>query len=129
LHGGKYGDALQAAVVGSSMGHVEDNNIDVVRLVIDHGADLNYHGGLYHSAMRATVFCGNIAAAHFLRDHNVEVDDDIFLEAIQNERTSVVPRLLEMGMDVNAENRRGTALQFAIKNGDAATIRFVLVFF
>lgn len=111
------------------MGKVEDNNIDVVRLVVDHGANLNYRGGHYHSAMRAAVFYGNIAAAHFLLDHNIEVDDDIFLEAIRNERRSVVPRLLEMGIDVNAENRHGTALQFAIKNGDAATIRFVLCSF
>lgn len=126
LHGGKYGDALQAAVSGSARGNVEGNNIDVVKLILDHGGELNYRGGVFQSAMRATVYGGNIAAAHLLIDLGAELDDDIFLQAIENERTSVIPKLLERGVDVNAENKRGTALQFAIKNGDHATIRCVL---
>lgn len=123
LHGGDGGDALQAAVAGSAQGNSEGNNIDIVKLVIEHGAQLNQRGGSFHSAIRAAVFGGNMSAAHLLIDAGVELDDDVFLEAVDGERGSVVPRLLEKGVDVNVESKRGTALQLAIKCKDWATVR------
>jgi ankyrin repeat protein len=126
LHGGEYGDALQAAVEGSAMGNVDNNNIDMVRLVLDYGAEINYCGGKYHSSIRACVFCGNIAGAHLLIDRGVELGDEIFLLAVENERETIIPRLLKNGVDVNAQNKSGTALQFAIKNKDNATTKVLL---
>jgi ankyrin repeat protein len=126
LHGGKYGDALQAAVSGSGRGNIEGNNIDIVKLVLEHGAELNYRGGVFRSAMRACVYGGNISAAHLLIDLGAELDDEIFLDAIENRRKTVVPLLLEKGVDVNAQNKSGTALQFAINEGDTATIKILL---
>lgn len=124
LHGGHGGDALQAAVAGSGQGSTEGNNIDIVKLMIEHGAQLNHRGGSFHSAMRAAVYGGNMAAAHLLIDLGAELDDEVFLEAVDGERASVIPRLLENGVDVNAENKRGTALQLAIKYEDWATVRY-----
>ncbi|KAH6699782.1 ankyrin repeat-containing domain protein [Leptodontidium sp. MPI-SDFR-AT-0119] len=126
LHGGSCGDALQAAVSGSARGNIEGNNIDIVKLVLEHGAELNYRGGVFRSAMRACVYGGNISAAHLLIDLGAELDDEIFLDAIENQRETVVPRLLEKGVDVNAQNKSGTALQFAIQSQDTATIKILL---
>ena len=126
MHGGEYGDALQAAVEGSARGNVLDNNIDMVNLVLDHGADISYKGGKYRSAMHATVFCGNISAAHALIERGVELNDEIFILAVENERKTVIPLLLKRGVDVNAQNKSGTALQFAIKNEDKTTMDILL---
>lgn len=62
----------------------------MVKLVLDHGADINYRGGNYHSSMRACVYCGNMAAAHVLIERGVELDDEIFLLAVENKRETVV---------------------------------------
>jgi len=127
LHGGYHGDALQAAVVASARGNaVENNNIDTVRLLLDNKADINYRGGEYHSSIRACMYCGNISAAHLLIDRGVELDDEIFLLSLENQRKTVIPRLLEKGVGVNAQNEAGTALQLAIKNKDAATTNHLL---
>lgn len=125
-HDESCGDALQAAVAATSAGNVEDNNIDLVTLLLEAGADISHTGGIYHSAMRAAVFCGNIAAAHALLDRGVEVNDEIFLLAVEGERETVIPRLLLKGVDVNAANEDGTALCFAIDNKDQTTIDALL---
>ena len=126
-HGGRYGDPLQAAVVGTSVGNTENNSIDIVHLLLDSGASLGHRGGIHGSAMRASVFCGNIAAAHLLIERGAELDDDIFLMAVENERDTIIPLLLEKGkLDVNAQNRSGTALQLAIRRGYAATVNILL---
>ncbi|KAI9783658.1 MAG: hypothetical protein M1839_003506 [Geoglossum umbratile] len=117
IHGGNYGDALQACV---EAGNVE-SSVDTLHLLLDHGADINYQGGIYHSAMRAAVFTGNDEAAHALLDRGVRINDEIFLQAIEGERATVIPRILGKGVNVNAQNKDGTALQLAILNKDTDT--------
>lgn len=97
-----------------------------MKLVLDHGADLGFRGGMYHSAMRCAVFCGNTSAAHALLERGAEVDDDIFLLAVEVERETVIPLLLQRGVDVNAQNKEGTALQLAIANHDESTTKTLL---
>lgn len=126
IRGGEYGDALQATIECTARGNVIGNNIDMVNLLLDHGADVNHKGGKYRSAMRTTVFCGNTSAAHALLDRGVEIDDEIFLLAVENRRKTVIPLLLEKGVDVNAENKDGTVLQMAIRKGDHDTIAALL---
>jgi hypothetical protein len=70
---------------------------------------------MYHSAMRCAVFCGNTSAAHALLERGAEVDDDIFLLAVEVERETVIPLLLQRGVDINAQNKEGTALQLAMQ--------------
>jgi ankyrin repeat protein len=126
IRGGHYGNALQAAIEATARGNVIGNNIDIVNLLLDHGADVNYKGGIYGSSMRATVFCGNISAAHALLDHGVEIDDEIFLLAVENRRETVIPLLLEKRANVNTENKDGTVLQMAINVRDHETISALL---
>lgn len=125
-HDESCGDALQAAVAATAEGNVEDNNIDLVKLLLGAGAETGHAGGIYHSAMRAAVYCGNMAAGHALLDRGAEVDDEIFLIAVESERETIIPRLLLKGVDVNAENEDGTALCFAIANKDQMTIDALL---
>ena len=125
-HDESCGDALQAAVAATSAGDVEDNNIDLVTLLLEAGADIGHTGGIYHSAMRAAVYCGNMAAGHALLDRGAKVNDEIFLLAVENKRKTIIPRLLSKGVDVNAENEHGTALCFAIAKEDQITIDALL---
>jgi ankyrin repeat protein len=122
VRGGNYGDALQACVEAGN----HDSTLNTLHLLLDHGADVGYQGGVYHSAMRASVFTGNVEAAHVLLDRGAPVDDEILLLAIKNERTTVIPRLLERGVNVNAQNKDGTALHMAIKNKDLDTAMVLL---
>ena len=118
------GDALQAAVDATAAGNVEGNNIDLVTLLLEAGADVNYTGwagGPNRSAMQAAVSRGNMAAAHALLDRGVEVNDDIFLIAIKEKRKSIIQRLLSTGVNVNAKNEHGTALSHAILADDQET--------
>jgi hypothetical protein len=60
------------------------SSLDTLNLLLDHGAEINHQGGIYRSGIRATVFCGNVEAAHVLVDRGVELDDEIFLLAMKN---------------------------------------------
>jgi ankyrin repeat protein len=55
-----------------------------------------------------------------------DLDDEIFLLAIEKKQTSVIPLLLEKGVNVNAQNKSGSALQFAVRNRDDATTKVLL---
>ncbi|KZP13166.1 hypothetical protein FIBSPDRAFT_753838 [Athelia psychrophila] len=50
MQGGKYGNALQAALVG---GHDE-----IVRLLLERGADVNAQGGWHRNVLRAALRSG-----------------------------------------------------------------------
>jgi ankyrin repeat protein len=122
IRGGEYGDTLQACI---EAGNVE-SNVGLLQILLDHGADVDYQGGKYNSAIEAAVCTGNIEAAHILLDRGVPVDDEIFLLSLRYERTSVIPLLLEKGVNVNAQNTRGTALQMAIKDNYVDTTMALL---
>lgn len=122
VRGGNYGDALQACVEAGNF----ESSLDTLNLLLEYGAEINHQGGIYHSAIRAAVYCGNVEAAHILIDRGVEVNDEIFLLAVENERETVIPLLLQKGVNVNAENEDGTVLQMAIKNNDIDTAMALL---
>ncbi|KAK6523910.1 hypothetical protein TWF281_001875 [Arthrobotrys megalospora] len=126
IQGGRYGDVLQAAVEGGAAGNAGPGSIGALNLLLEHGADINYQGGVYHSAIRAAVFCGNSEAARVLIEKGVEVDDEIFVIAVEGNRKQVIPLLLQRGVNVNAQNEEGTALQVAIKEKNIDTVKILL---
>ena len=106
MKGGEYGNALQAAVVGSAKGNVLDNNIDIVKLVLDYAAHINYRGVNYHWALRCLRFMWqHRGRTCILIDRGAEPDDEMFLLAVQMKRKTVIPLLLEKGVDINAANK------------------------
>ncbi len=140
LQGGKFGTALQAAVVGSTPYDQQSPDLDmaprtnaphdsvsIINLLLDYGANVNSPGGMFGSPIRACLSMGrNMAAAHLLIERGAELDDDIFLLALQRNLYTILPLLLRNGIDVNAETFAGSALHLAISNGDASTTELLL---
>jgi ankyrin repeat protein len=90
--GGDYGSALHAA---SAEGHKQ-----IVKLLLEKGADVNVQGGHYGSALQAAS----------VRDHE-----------------EVVKLLLEKGADVNAQSGDyGSALHAALARGHEEIVKLLL---
>ncbi|KAL6792822.1 ankyrin repeat-containing domain protein [Trichoderma sp. SZMC 28012] len=120
LQAGQFGNALQAA---SSHGHIE-----MMLLLLDHGAEVNAQGGYYGTALNAacqSLFSDHaIHAVRLLLEHgsDVNIGGGEFGSALQTVCARFIPKtsntlaqiLLDYGADVNARGGRyGAALQAA----------------
>ncbi|KAJ7059432.1 hypothetical protein C8F01DRAFT_1370371 [Mycena amicta] len=130
---GDYGNALQAASDG---GH-----LDVVRLLLEHGADVNMQGGHYGNALQAASHSGHLDVVRLLLEHGADVNmqgghyGNALQAASHSGHLDVVRLLLEHGADVNAQGghygnalRRhyGNALQAASAGGHLDVVRLLL---
>ncbi|KAM0265401.1 hypothetical protein ACHAQJ_000243 [Trichoderma viride] len=115
LQAGQFANALQMA---SSEGRIE-----MVQLLLDHGAEVNAQGGYHGTALNAVCdsFSGTdpIHVVRLLLEHGADVnaEGDEFGTALQAacvRNPGIVQLLLEHGADVNARSGIfGTALQAA----------------
>ena len=112
--GGRYGNALQAAVW--------EGNIEVVMLLLDKGADVNAQGGEYGNALQAAVSKRNIEVVGLLLDKGADVNvnaqsgeyHNALQAAVSKGNIEVVRLLLDKGADVNAQSGKyGNPLQAA----------------
>jgi ankyrin repeat protein len=94
-------------------------------MLFGHGADINHQGGIYHSVLRAGLYTGGIATAKAL-DRGATFDDEVFLVAIANERSTITPKFLRRGANCNAQTKEGCALQLAIEEDDLETALVLL---
>ena len=115
IFGGRLDSALQACI--------DHGDLDILHLLLDYGADLNHEGGLYHSPLHCATFRGKARAAEILLDRGAEFNDKIFLMAIDYGHESLVKRMFSKEVNVNAQEKEGTALQLAIKRKDIQTAR------
>jgi ankyrin repeat protein len=118
IFGGNLDSALQACIC--------HGDLDILHLLLEHGADLNHEGGLYHSPLRCATYRGEVRIAEILLDRGAEFNDDIFLIALEYKHKSLVKRMLSKGVNVNASEKKGTALQLAIQNEDTETAHALL---
>jgi ankyrin repeat protein len=118
IFGGRLDSALQACI--------DHGDLKILQLLIDRGADLNHQGGLYSSPLYCATYRGNVRAAEILLDKGAEFNDEIFLIAIDFGHKTLVERMLAQGVNVNAQEKEGTALQIAIKREDMETARRLL---
>jgi ankyrin repeat protein len=118
IFGGRLDSALQACI--------DNGNLEILELLLSHGADMNHEGGLYHSPLHCATYRGKTRAAEILLDRGALFNDEIYLMAVEYEHPSLISRILAKGVDVNSQNKKGTALQLAIKNQDTETINFLL---
>ncbi|KAJ7826554.1 ankyrin repeat-containing domain protein [Mycena olivaceomarginata] len=125
--GGRYGNAIQAAVVG---GH-----LDLAQLLLEHGADVNAQGGRYGTvAIQAAAVLGNLDFARLLLKHGADVNahgrkyGNVALQAVAAlGHLELVQLLLEHGADINMKGKfSGTALQEASSRGHVEIVKLLV---
>ncbi|KAF5346315.1 hypothetical protein D9758_011486 [Tetrapyrgos nigripes] len=114
--GGIYGNALQAA---SYEGHLE-----IVKLLLEKGADVNTLGGFCGNALQAASYKGHSEIVKVLLERRADVNakggssGNALQAASISGHTEVVRILLENGADINAQQEYyGNALQAASQYG------------
>ena len=123
--GGYYGNALQAASFG---GHEQ-----VVKLLLDAGAEVNAQGGVYGNALQAASFRSYEQVVKLLLDAGAEVNvqggdyGNALQAASFRGHEQAVKLLLDAGAKVNAQGGDyGNALQTASLGGHEQVVKLLL---
>ncbi|KAF8347274.1 vegetative incompatibility protein HET-E-1 [Amanita rubescens] len=123
--GGRYGNALQAALLG---GHEQ-----VVELLLEKGADVNAQRGFYGNALQAASYQNHKQVVELLFEKGADVNAqrgfyENALQAASSEgHKQVVELLLGSGADVNAQGGfYGNALQAASSEGHKQVVELLL---
>ena len=123
--GGRYGNALQAALAKGHKG--------TVQLLLDNGAYVNTQGGLYGSALQTASAVGNKEIVQLLLDNGANINaqggryGNALQAALANGYKGIVQLLLDNGAYVNAQGGRyGSALQAASVRGYKEMVQLLL---
>ena len=123
--GGRYGNALQAAVDGG--------NEAIAKVLIEKGANANAQGGYYGNALQAASMRGHGTIAQLLIEKGADVNAQgrkygNALVAASNEGHEAIAKLLiEKGADVNAQGGvYGNALYAASERGHEAIPKLLI---
>ncbi|KAJ7675960.1 ankyrin repeat-containing domain protein [Mycena polygramma] len=107
--------------------------IEGVRLLLEHGADVNAVGGEYGSALQGAAWYGSLDIVCLLLEHGADVNatggeyGSVLQGAASEGHMDIVRLLLEKGADMNAAGwRYGSALQGAALNGHMDIARVLL---
>ena len=99
---------------------------DLVRLLIAHGAEVNWSEDFGESAFLEAAKRGLWGTMRVLLEHGADTRGTLFWAANQGD-ADLFYRLLELGADVNARGPAGaTALVYAAHNGDVETLGVLL---
>ncbi|KID60063.1 Pfs, NACHT and Ankyrin domain protein, partial [Metarhizium brunneum ARSEF 3297] len=123
--GGKYGNALQAAL--------ETGHLEIAKLLLDRGADVSAEGGYYGNALQAASFRGHLEIVKLLLDKGADVNaqGDYYGNALQAASLGgdleIAKLLLDNGADVNAQGGQfSNALQAASETGHLEIAKLLL---
>jgi uncharacterized protein len=104
----------------------ERGNVEMIRLLIAAGADVNARGSDYGTALFVAIKNGHSEIVRSLMDAGAVSEAPLTLAA-EYGQDKVVKLMLERGCDVNHRNSRGeTALMFALKRGDRQLIKLLV---
>jgi ankyrin repeat protein len=124
IDAGLYGTALQAASKG---GHLE-----IVQLLLNHGADVNIRRGDSGTALQAASAIGYLEIVQLLLNHGADdnIQGEYYGTALQaasaRGHLEIVQLLLNHGADINIQGRGyGTALQAASVEGHLEIVRLL----
>ncbi|KAJ7718038.1 ankyrin repeat domain-containing protein [Mycena olivaceomarginata] len=116
--GGRYGNALQAAV---SQGHDK-----IVQVLVDKGEDVNTQGGEYGNALQAAASGGHDKTVSDVNAQGGEYGNALQAAASEG-HDKIVQVLLDKGADVNAQGGEyGNALLAAADQGHDKIVKVLL---
>lgn len=105
---------------------VWDNRIEVARILIEHGADVNAiepKGDIEVTALMIAARYGRIKMMRLLIEHGADVNAKslehgytVLQRAVRNGQTEAVKLLIEHGADVNARNGVGLTAMYYARN-------------
>jgi ankyrin repeat protein len=108
------------------MKEVEKGNLEMVRLLTDHGVDTNSAGKTGITPLMLACALGNLDTTRLLIEKNAEVNaadhdgTNALIAAADKGHADIVSLLIEKGADVNAGNKDGIrALHRALKHEHA----------
>lgn len=125
----KYGVSPNASEKGNYsplMNSALSGHLEIMRMLIKAGADLNYEAHINMNAFTIAVERGDVHAVSLLLDYGVDINKYRKVEhqnylldiAIKSNNVKMIELLLQLKFDLNAydQNRR-TPLQYAIEDG------------
>ena len=111
----------------------EEGKDQVVRMLLDKGADVNAQGGLYGNALQAASYGGYDRVVQILLDKGADVNaqggeyGNALYTASRGGHDQVVQILLDKGADINAQGGLyGNALQAASSEGHNQVVQILL---
>ncbi|KAJ3885138.1 ectomycorrhiza-induced ankyrin-domain/NACHT-domain-containing protein [Lentinula edodes] len=123
--GGYYGNALQAASL-----HGYES---IVKLLLEHHADVNAQGGEYGNALQAASYSGHESIVKLLLKNNADMNaqggeyGNALQAASYSGHESIVKLLLKNDADMNAQGGEyGNALQAASYSGHESIVKLLL---
>ncbi|KAH8834285.1 ankyrin repeat-containing domain protein, partial [Flagelloscypha sp. PMI_526] len=111
-------------------------NLEIVKFLLENGADVNATRGKYGTALQAAVFSGDLEIASILLEWGADINAPggtgeaygTVLHAMSNTgNLEFLKFLLEIGADINARGvENGTALQSAAYRGKLEAVKFLV---
>ncbi|CAF1580476.1 unnamed protein product, partial [Didymodactylos carnosus] len=109
------------------------NHLNIVRLLVQYGANVNHHTRTHSTPLRAACFDGSIEIVKFLCDNGADVnssnlgDGSNLMLASYKGHLNVVDYLLQTGANPNLKgNYDATALHYACERGHLETVKLLL---
>ncbi len=107
--------------------------IDVVRFLIDCGADVNFEGGYYGTALQAATLSPQLDIIEFLliNKADINIQGGFYSTALQaaatNGHVEIAKLLIANGADVNIRDKEyGTALGAALREGNIEIAKLLI---
>ena len=107
------------------------NKLDVVKLLIKHGADVNATSDTQSTPVRSACFMTNIEVVKYLVDNGADIHKPninggtCLINSVQS--VDLCRYLIEKEADVNAQDNSGNlALHYAIREGRMETVKLLL---
>ena len=105
---------------------VASGNLDLLKLLLERGANINSDGGQGNS-LRCAAYDGNLQVIQYLIEYGANPKlDGALQDAAMNGHIPVIEELLAVGANINSRGQMGSALDCAITGGHPDTVRLLL---